>query len=1002
MDFPIFPNSTSYIFPQVNATTGGQLISEYNLRFRESVGADPNVPYEIGLSYAHSMADFEVSKQEDSSTVLKISAGRAVVNGHGFKSVTDVAIDLAKVNSDIQIANSNSDIDDDMLPLTGALTIGLRAFYSAEPQTSGTLSVDSTSAYNVGIQLVIYPQGYVKLPSNADNLGDVNMHLKLADFTFINGAIGENISNNPDKIRIYSADRIGGSTSQENESTSSTATLNSQNLYIMRGDGTWCVANGSLMVWDANGVPAEIERPTTQEATFMRNAETGGVDLVVPHKQIDGLKTIDNVPLYFADRRISLPIADYVAGTAGIVDRNYTEYIKTAVDQLNNIYKSTNGKQVWYIDTLNSIKDLPKIQEGWQTGDYVLVREDNTVMLYAADTTQAPSTLYVVLNGTVKSVSNFDADEQRIVEPPEDGTQLGETYTDEYNLWEQSIIDNQSIQWWKSWGYYDEGWLPTDTSDIWNLDDWVGEVGSDYFKYVVKSYKYDSLSGEATAPAWKYNTYYRSDEDTDYAPITGIPRAPIYKANTYYEWDVEQNIYKPLTQEPTNWGENYTNYYIRSYTLVDSKPDRWSEDWLTIRDKYFTRSIDADESDSYYYVVKTTNTREYSQPIYLTGTISLAQDSLIGGFYNASEAMSDAGYVILDSDGHLRLLDYGLLRSGTLAYQLGADFESPAGIDNEEVQNNLDEYVNNRVAFPNVYQATNSDNARVINIVLNLSQSDTETNLYIDNIDSRFGTSIYLHIRGNADNNTIINIVNCEKIRIDNNIGGTPVINLDNSNLYYDSTVLSYLSTVQDLKLWYEKFSSTDLNIIVDGLTVTAESVEDTNPIHISLNSDSNNTHFDGDNHIQYSLHGVTFDPSGSIIGMSIYLGSNITAGSTDSTRNLYVKSFDIVSSTGFSFPISKLINQIKISGVNTNVYGAGANKSEYYIVTDTKFSAITPTYNGVTTDGGIIGIEVSTYTVPTITVDSDIAFEQGVIPCWKSDTMQVYEGYLYGIKSST
>lgn len=997
MDFPIFPNSTSYIFPQVNATTGGQLISEYNLRFRESVGADPNVPYEIGLSYAHSMADFAVSKQEDSSTVLKISAGRAVVNGHGFKSVTDVTIDLAKVNSDILIANSNNDASDDTLPLTGALTVGLRAIYSAEPLTSGTLAVDANSTYNVGIQLVIYPQSDVKLPSNADNLGDVNMHLKLADFTFINGAIGENISNNPDKIRIYSADRIGGSTSQENENTSSTATLNSQNLYIMRGDGTWCVANGSLMVWDANGVPAEIERPTTQEATFMRNAETGGVDLVVPHKQIDGLQTIDRVPLYFADRRISLPIADYVTGTAGIVDRNYTGYIKTAVDQLNNIYKSTNGKQVWYIDTLDSIKDLPKIQEGWQTGDYVLVREDNTVMLYAADTTQAPSILYVVLNGTVKSVSNLDDNRQYIIEPPEHGTQLGDTYTDEYNLWEQSTVSGQTVVWWKSWEYYETGWLPTNVSEIWKLSNWKGAIDSDYFKYATEIYKYDSLATVSEAPEWKQDTYY----SMKYAPVSSmLPKAPTFNVGMYYEYDVEDenNPYKPLPTKPGNWNETYTNYYIKAYQLIESIPTDWSTNYVD----YFTRSIDEDASKSYYYVVKTTETREYSEPIYLTGTISLAQDSLIGGFYNASEAMSDAGYVILDSDGHLRLLDYGLLRSGTLAYQLGADFESPAGIDNEEVQNNLDEFVNNRVAFPNVYQATNSDNARVINIVLNLSQSDTETNLYIDNIDSRFGTSIYLHIRGNADNNTIINIVNCEKIRIDNNIGGTPVINLDNSNLYYDSTVLSYLSTVQDLKLWYEKFSSTDLNIIVDGLTVTAESVEDTNPIHISLNSDSNNTHFDGDNHIQYSLHGVTFDPSGSIIGMSIYLGSNITAGSIDSTRNLYVKSFDIVSSTGFSFPISKLINQIKISGVNTNVYGAGANKSEYYIVTDTKFSAITPTYNGVTTDGGIIGIEVSTYTVPTITVDSDIAFEQGVIPCWKSDTMQVYEGYLYGIKSST
>ena len=63
-----------------------------------------------------------------------------------------------------------------------------------------------------------------------------------------------------------------------------------------------------------------------------------------------------------------------------------------------------------------------------------------------------------------------------------------------------------------------------------------------------------------------------------------------------------------------------------------------------------------------------TQAKEYSSAVYLTGEIPLAQELVIGGFLNVPNDALGEGYVIRDESGHLRLLDYPLLRSGTLAY----------------------------------------------------------------------------------------------------------------------------------------------------------------------------------------------------------------------------------------------------------------------------------------------------------------------------------------------
>ena len=53
MNFTSFPVNTTNIFPCANTTKGGQLMTEFNLRSRESVGVDESIQYMSGLSYVH-------------------------------------------------------------------------------------------------------------------------------------------------------------------------------------------------------------------------------------------------------------------------------------------------------------------------------------------------------------------------------------------------------------------------------------------------------------------------------------------------------------------------------------------------------------------------------------------------------------------------------------------------------------------------------------------------------------------------------------------------------------------------------------------------------------------------------------------------------------------------------------------------------------------------------------------------------------------------------------
>ena len=147
MNFAPFAVSTTNIFPCANSTAGAQLLSEFNLRSRESVGTPESVKYMIGPSYVHGQEDFSLSILQDdlgnpigNNTVFVINEGRGLVNGHFFESLVPVEIDLAVAN---QYLGENG-----KPKLSGVLSVGLRAMYSTEPTLAGSMLKENNKYYN--------------------------------------------------------------------------------------------------------------------------------------------------------------------------------------------------------------------------------------------------------------------------------------------------------------------------------------------------------------------------------------------------------------------------------------------------------------------------------------------------------------------------------------------------------------------------------------------------------------------------------------------------------------------------------------------------------------------------------------------------------------------------------------------------------------------------------------------------------------------------------------
>ena len=875
MHFITFPVASTNIFPLVNSKNGGQDLSEFNLRSISSVETNPQIKYFTGPSFTHSAEDFEVSllsgmdaptynskntyeigdyctyndityvcilpvevpeefnkskwnKINIATSILQISSGRAVVNGHYFESLAPVTIDLTLANAQLKQASQPA--------LSGELTVGLRSYYSTETTMAGSMLVENEDNMYLGVQVVILPKAEFITPTDSPtDRNAVTADLKLADFVYLNGSVSSaSIKQSEDKISYLPAERIGNFENVLSNNYISKQSLDRNKLYVFSGlngsdnNNGWCQAVDSLMVWDKNP-QLTTARPADGEANFVTDLNQQ-VHLKIPHKQVHMTNTAGE-DLYYVSKDLTIPVADYATGTPGTITSAYTQKIKEIAETLTTYKTFVNGKQIGYAESIADLEarnemlnkiDMSNVSEG----DYILVRQD-----YSATTTDAtgapPSTMYVVLPGF---------------------------------------------------------------------------IGSLEFKGTTKP--------------------------------TGI------SLNTpEIFWEGDPGVEPPTAEEPTDEDLRQMFNYPDMRASVG---DYFIGDYHNVTD---------DEIIPYYWAVATNSSaKSWSDPIFITGGIPYATSTAVGGFLNVNSTDTDNGYVYRDESGHLRLLDYSLLRSGTLAYQLGESYTIAKGLDAESIQIYLDEYVNNRVAFP--FTNTFGSIPNMIDLYINLPEGDTTSAINIYNIDSRFGTGLYIHLLGSASSTTVVNIMDCEKVRIDPNIDtseGGPVINVVRSNLFYDASVFSYIrkcdiahirssafTGFMDITLWYDKFESTDPDLLVNGMEVSQPNVPMTSQ-DIDFWSEASS-----DNHYGVALRSITFDGAGDIVACSLYVSNNTTY--TNSMEPTIIGGeFIIPQGADLNYPVECMTHALKVTGSFTTAYLSDADNK--WIVSETNFTALSGTY---------------------------------------------------------
>lgn len=957
MHFPTFTVATTNIFPLSNSTKGGQLVTEYNLRSREMVGTNPDVKYEIGPSYTHSMDDFFVSLLSgmeadaydptlsysigqyvtynsftyacrvamdapagpfdadkwvvinSSSCILQIAPGRAVINGHYVESLSPMSVDLTLANA--QLARSYSEA------LTGELSIGIKAYYSTESTMAGAMLAENEDNTYTGIQLVIEKRENFKTPSDSTtDRSAVTADIKLADFIYVGGIIS-GIVQNKEKLSYIDPTRIADVDKVLDENFVSKKNLNAQKLYTFSGQGgdsdksTWCDSTGSLMVWDAYPqIISTNPNESIPQATFLSTAD-GYIHLAIPHQQIDSMKK-DGQYAYYNLRDIQLPKANYLSGAPGTVDASYTQVIKNLSDKVNSLKQSPAGNMVLWLDVKDSTYEMPTIPGTYNNGDYIFVREDTSARM-SEDEGAAPSTMYKVIPGVVANIAYSQT--------LPSGVRLGGTAAKVYQI---TVNDHQLT-----------------LLDLAHLADWYDE-----------SHSYSS---------------------NDYAAYNG--GLYIATGSTTGAWD--QSKWTRIFDEDANTLFGFTSYRG------------------TLNADYFEIDFyDSSEAllGTVYYKVTGCGPRAWSDYILVTGGVPLATTIQAGGFYNVDSTATDGGYVTLDESGRLRLIDYELLRQGTLAYQLGEDLTLPSNVTSDTVQTNLDQYVNDRIAFP--FDNTLTANSPVINIYITLPAEEETTTINISNIDSRFGTAVYLHFLGNANSNTVVNIVSCEKIRIDSNIGGNPIINVIRCGIYYDASVFNYIRTCDihhartsgftgfsDITLWYNKFTSADADLSINGMEVLQPDATMTSEEIAFWNEDNPN-----DNHYSSALRSISFDSNGDMIGCSLYVSNGTTATNITTGKSIIGGTFNLPQGSDLVYPIKCLVKPLKVTGTFTAAYPV---ENQNWVVIATNFTALTGVYNPETdiTSNGTIGF----YSDTNLLSAANITMES--MGCWDSDEYHIFYG---------
>lgn len=1101
MNFIAFPVGTTNIFPIANSSAGGQLLTEFNMRSRESIATSSKVKYFIGPSFTHSQDDFKVSTQRDNSggditisnTTIQIAPGRALVNGHYVES-------LAPINIDIDEANFLA-AKENLAPLKGELAVGLRIAYSTYQTLAGSMEVeDANGEYYEGVQVVIVPASAVKLPEDVPGetqFNQVNMHLLLAKFTYRNGAIVGTVEQNEDKVKNVDAERISNINDLLDGTYLSKRNLDPNKLYTFAGksdngqdiDGrdTWCDSTDSLMVWDKS--PRISTKKPSTEAKFVYDESDQSVVLVVPHKQVDGMVNTAGTPTYYQDKELALPAANFEENTGGVITAKYTKRIKDIEQKLNTFYRLPNGRMRQYIPVLTDREDLPKIPVSvdskwpYSLSEFSLDLSEIKSRINKLETAIAklPTEFESTLEGKVatyadsylrsnfqsavesvqQSISNVENKlsdlEERVAalesegEESEDQTaqDIAELKTRMSNLDAAMTTLNESM------GALTTTWTQyrNETSEYIHssIGAAIGRIDSeiDLAKTYLKDYIDDQLYGPApdrnggirgdllryireqldsrsvfTTWTWMPGDYVLVGEDqTVEASVDGRYPATMYivgpgqvRSLIYVNDDQVTPIsikngtdtkaydrdYKTMLRKVPQQlagGVEIASYELSS--LQELSPNLWNlADYRGAPgiDYFVARYREVDEENQietwtcFFYTPSLTDERYgYLDPIWITGGVPLATEQSVGGFVNVPDGAIGNGYVRMDEDGFLRLVDYELLLTGSLSSQFGQNWSEGSGLSLEELQGELDENVNDRIAFPNAEQVKNCEDSgedpNVIHLHLYLPK-DGEGVLNIHDLGSRYGTSVFVHIDGEATDAVTINFVNCDKLHIDSNISGAPNINLSRVNLYYDAATFDRIENIEKLSLWYERYADTDPDLQVDGMTVSL-----VGPIESTESIDPWDSTYANDNHYSYALRSITFGHDGGIINVGMLVSDSTTAN-IDEGKAIFVSPFVVPQGIGLNYPASRMTRRIKVTGSFVSAYLP--QNGHGYMVKHTEFSALTQKWDTAHKRQEVEGT-IAFYTdCITVTAISGIDVSgpnPDTIDCWDPNTPHYFVG---------
>lgn len=938
MNLSVFPVSMTNIFPAANSRAGGQLLSEFNMRSRESVATDQAVNYMIGPSYTHSPYDFIMSGANTSE--LTIHSGRALINGYYFELLEDVSIDLAAYNDYAR----NNDLE--TLP-SGILGVGLKAVYSTDQSNQSTyfsLKIENQeTGYYDGIQLVLLPDSELKLPSDVpDDESKVKAHLKLGTIQFnaSSGTISSVNSYTDSKIRMIPANRIGDIQGITDSTYVTKTDLNPSKLYVFSGLAQdWCTANESLMVWDRDPTFSTNE-PTVKEATFVVDTETDNVYLDIPHKQLSEttqLLSQGGDRLWMQNKRLKLPVANFGLKTAGIVNNkfitDFSNYVSN--DTLNKIYTLfETGHMVLVLDYLDEdrsqLNELDPATLAWH--DYVLVIEDHSQV---SEDGYFPSTIYVAQYGYVTAVNE---------------------------IWNRNKLP--------------DGNIPVTAKYI--------QIASDLMEQI--SISESALKSLATNPE---NASYN-------ARLEALRMAGYYPYFMHFILDPEDpSVASKFPIGETDADKTARQDYVVD-TLVKGITDLNPNAYCRVDYKIGVDSNNKDIYHYYYYQYidydKDGARFDLEHPVRITGNIHLATSTNIGGFYN-NDAIG-YGYVGLDENGYLRVNDFDLLASGVQAYALNRPYTLPGDANGgiTSIQGDLNNLVNERIAFANYVGSITDENtdgiddidsSRIeydyetypcIEITINLSEpSESENVLNINRIDSRFDTYVLFKFVGGSATAPIdysgltINFSDCQKIRIDTSsiFGNKPIINLYRCGLYYDPEILNDLNYIEGLSLWHDILE-------VDGLTVRRSVIVSDNTMgdidfwgdNVSGRGDENlripieETDYSNDNHFKYALESISFDTYGNVSGLGFLIGCESTINVVPDSTYIINVPIKLPQGSVLGYPISRFTSPVKVCGTFISAYPTSTEAIEY-LVSDNDFTMLTSTFDSETYSSDSDNIEM-------------------------------------------